>query len=701
MPYFQDVQRALADEGKHGAKVYPPAALVYRCLRLTPLERVRVVIVGQDPYPGAGQADGLAFSVPASVPFPSGLKNIFQELTKDIPNFKVHPTNGSLTPWAMQGVLLLNATLTVRANEPGSHKDLGWSRFTDAILKAVVERDAESPAVFMLWGRHAQAKVAALDLPLRKQPRFLVLTRAHPSGLCSFGISVGQSMDACLSLLSSAVLDESRPMSVMGLARSAAVRVSVARRALTQFAVDQVARVAATVAVSVVDDTTGMLNVVLVGDSALGGLPGRIVSAQVYGVEPRIEGSSPADRDLRALTQRQASALQAAQPHDPVIQPSAAIERTASAPVPVAPPAASAPMPKRKPDEPAKPAPAPKKAKEESAAMRAFLSRESPAKEDAAPVDSTVRKLVKNTVQETYKKGKYLVVEDKTVMVETSVQVSKAGAAAAPSKPTKKVANIKPKQQSLMSFFSRQAAPPPKSAPAPASGYANVDLGSSWSQALAAEFRKPYFQNLQKSLAVEIERGATVFPPSEMVYRALQLTPLDKVRVVIVGQDPYHGPGQAEGLSFSVPKGVAIPSSLYNIFKELQSDIPGFKAPDSGNLVPWAERGVLLLNASLTVRKSEANSHKDFGWSTFTDAILKAVVTRTSKDPIVFMLWGQFAQKKVSSLGVSLNDPRFLVLKCAHPSGLSASRGFFGCRHFSRANAFLKERGADPIEWQL
>lgn len=324
-------------------------------------------------------------------------------------------------------------------------------------------------------------------------------------------------MDACLSLLSSAVLDESRPMSVMGLARSAAVRVSVARRALTQFAVDQVARVAATVAVSVVDDTTGMLNVVLVGDSALGGLPGRIVSAQVYGVEPRIEGSSPADRDLRALTQRQASALQAAQPHDPVIQPSAAIERTASAPVPVAPPAASAPMPKRKPDEPAKPAPAPKKAKEESAAMRAFLSRgsvvkketaqkpkangtappvaskkgvavaksksssanrvpsmlanqssddddeddddederdgpvddpfddgesnmaddppddvrndddarkedsmeedpvlppaaaqESPAKEDAAPVDSTVRKLVKNTVQETYKKGKYL-----------------------------------------------------------------------------------------------------------------------------------------------------------------------------------------------------------------------------------------------------------------------------------------------------
>lgn len=110
---------------------------------------------------------------------------------------------------------------------------------------------------------------------------------------------------------------------------------------------------------------------------------------------------------------------------------------------------------------------------------------------------------------------------------------------------------------------------------------------------------------------------------------------------------------------------------------------------------------MLLLNASLTVRKSEANSHKDFGWSTFTDAILKAVVTRTSKDPIVFMLWGQFAQKKVSSLGVSLNDPRFLVLKCAHPSGLSASRGFFGCRHFSRANAFLKERGADPIEWQL
>ena len=184
----------------------------------------------------------------------------------------------------------------------------------------------------------------------------------------------------------------------------------------------------------------------------------------------------------------------------------------------------------------------------------------------------------------------------------------------------------------------------------------------------------------------------TVFPPAPHVFSAFNLTSLPAVRVVVLGQDPYHGPSQAHGLAFSVNKGVQVPPSLKNIYTELEADVPGFKRPSHGFLNGWAEQGVLLLNASLTVRKSEANSHKDFGWQTFTDAVVRLLNAR--KEPIVFLLWGGFAQKK----GKMISRERHHVIECAHPSPLSVTK-WRGCKVFSKANAYLEKKGLQPIDW--
>ena len=188
--------------------------------------------------------------------------------------------------------------------------------------------------------------------------------------------------------------------------------------------------------------------------------------------------------------------------------------------------------------------------------------------------------------------------------------------------------------------------------------------------------------------------GAEVYPPAPLTFRALELTPPGAVRVVLIGQDPYHGPGQAEGLSFSVPEGVRTPPSLRNIFKELASDI-GLPAPRSGHLAPWARRGVLLLNSVLTVEAGQAGSHRKRGWEPFTDALIAHLACLDQ--PMVFMLWGAYAQAKAGLVA----NPRHLILAAPHPSPLSAHGGFFGSRPFSRANAFLEAAGAEPIDWRL
>jgi uracil-DNA glycosylase len=218
-------------------------------------------------------------------------------------------------------------------------------------------------------------------------------------------------------------------------------------------------------------------------------------------------------------------------------------------------------------------------------------------------------------------------------------------------------------------------------------------LPSSWLAALGGEFHAPSFSSLRQFLAAERQRCA-VFPPAADLYRALIETPLENVRVVIVGQDPYHDDAQAMGLAFSVPPGVALPPSLRNIFRELQDDL-GQERPASGCLLPWARQGVLLLNTVLTVRAHEAGSHRKRGWEPFTDAILKAVNAKA--DPVVFALWGADAQKKRALV----DETRHLVIASAHPSPLSASRGFFGSKPFSRSNAFLRENGRGDIDWRL
>lgn len=222
----------------------------------------------------------------------------------------------------------------------------------------------------------------------------------------------------------------------------------------------------------------------------------------------------------------------------------------------------------------------------------------------------------------------------------------------------------------------------------------DINLHPSWLEPLRAEFEQPYMAELKRFLVAERERGKQIFPRASEWFRALDLTPLGDVRVVILGQDPYHGPGQAHGLCFSVKGGVRPPPSLVNIYKELESDL-GIKPRRHGFLEHWAKQGVLLLNSVLTVEMGQAASHRDRGWERFTDRIVEQV--NAKREPVVFMLWGSYAQKKASVVDTS----RHLVLKAAHPSPLSAHSGFFGCRHFSKANAFLEDRGLAPIDWAL
>ena len=221
-----------------------------------------------------------------------------------------------------------------------------------------------------------------------------------------------------------------------------------------------------------------------------------------------------------------------------------------------------------------------------------------------------------------------------------------------------------------------------------------IKLDPSWLEPLQSEFDEPYMAELKRFLLAEKEAGKRIFPAGANWFRALDLTPLDKVKVVILGQDPYHGPGQAHGLCFSVPDGVRPPPSLVNIYKELLSDL-GVRPPAHGFLEHWAQRGVLLLNSVLTVEMGQAASHRDRGWERFTDAVIRLV--NAKQEPVVFMLWGSYAQKKAAFVDTS----RHLVLKAPHPSPLSAHSGFLGCRHFSKANAFLEGRGLAPIDWAL
>jgi len=221
-----------------------------------------------------------------------------------------------------------------------------------------------------------------------------------------------------------------------------------------------------------------------------------------------------------------------------------------------------------------------------------------------------------------------------------------------------------------------------------------VKIEESWKQVLKAEFTKPYFLQIVHHLKTERTAGRTIYPPGGLIFNAFNTTPFDKVKIVLLGQDPYHGPGQAHGLSFSVQKGVPPPPSLVNIFKELHSDI-GMPIPNHGNLTHWAEQGVLLLNASLTVRANEPMSHAKIGWAEFTDSVIAKVSAQ--KEHTVFLLWGKFAQEKQALV----DETKHLVLKAAHPSPFSADKGFFGCKHFSKANAWLMSNGIDPVDWML
>ncbi|MBQ0149213.1 MAG: uracil-DNA glycosylase [Bacteroidales bacterium] len=220
-----------------------------------------------------------------------------------------------------------------------------------------------------------------------------------------------------------------------------------------------------------------------------------------------------------------------------------------------------------------------------------------------------------------------------------------------------------------------------------------VRIEQSWKTALAAEFEKPYFAKLVETLHREKAQGTVIFPPGRLIFRAFDLTPVDQVKVVILGQDPYHGYGQAMGLSFSVPEGVPAPPSLKNIFKEISTDL-GISMSGSPDLEPWAKQGVLMLNAILTVRSGDAGSHQGIGWQEFTDAVIRCISDRC--EGVVFLLWGNFARSKKDLIDTS----RHHVLEAAHPSPL-ARGAFFGCRHFSRANEILAAEGKTPINWQL
>lgn len=222
----------------------------------------------------------------------------------------------------------------------------------------------------------------------------------------------------------------------------------------------------------------------------------------------------------------------------------------------------------------------------------------------------------------------------------------------------------------------------------------DVKIESSWKSVLKAEFEKAYFLEAVAFLRMEKAAGKTIYPPGLLFFNAFNTTPFESVKVVLLGQDPYHGPGQAHGLCFSVPDGITPPPSLVNIFKELHNDT-GVPIPRSGNLTRWAQQGVLLLNASLSVRANEPMSHSKIGWAQFTDTVIAKV--SSLKKNVVFILWGKFAQEKQALI----DETKHLVLKAAHPSPYSANNGFLGCRHFSKTNDYLVQNGIDPIDWSL
>lgn len=223
-----------------------------------------------------------------------------------------------------------------------------------------------------------------------------------------------------------------------------------------------------------------------------------------------------------------------------------------------------------------------------------------------------------------------------------------------------------------------------------------MTLHKSWHERLKEELKKPYISNLKTFLNTEKEKKAEIFPPENLVFNALAQTPYDEVKVVIMGQDPYHGYGQAEGLCFSVKKGVTIPPSLKNIYKEIKDDL-GFEPPNHGSLIAWAKQGVLMLNATLTVRAKEPKSHYGKGWELFTDSIVRILCQR--EDPIIFLLWGKSAQEKCENI-LNKEKHSHIILTCAHPSPYSVS-GFFGCRHFSKTNQYLANIGKTPINWEI
>lgn len=222
-----------------------------------------------------------------------------------------------------------------------------------------------------------------------------------------------------------------------------------------------------------------------------------------------------------------------------------------------------------------------------------------------------------------------------------------------------------------------------------------LHIDESWKEVLRSELESDYMQKLSLFLCQEEKDGKQVYPPKHLIFNAFNHTPFDKVKAVILGQDPYHGPGQAHGLAFSVQKGVTIPPSLRNIYKELKKDIPNFEIPRHGDLTKWADQGVLLLNASLTVRENSPSSHQNKGWEIFTDHAIRELAERREK--IAFLLWGKNAQSKIPLI----DGQKHLILKAAHPSFFSANNGFFGCRHFSRTNEYLLSLGKTPIDWQI
>ena len=223
----------------------------------------------------------------------------------------------------------------------------------------------------------------------------------------------------------------------------------------------------------------------------------------------------------------------------------------------------------------------------------------------------------------------------------------------------------------------------------------DVKMEPSWKEVLKNDFTKPYFLEIVTFLKTERAAGKTIYPPGPLIFNAFNQTPFDKVRVVILGQDPYHNPGQAHGLSFSVPNGIKPPPSLVNIYREIQNDTGISMPAEYGNLTRWAEQGILLLNAILTVRANQPGSHSKIGWMEFTDTVIEKISDQ--KEGVVFLLWGKFAQEKQGLI----DETKHFILKAAHPSPYSVNQGFYGCRHFSKTNELLEKQGYAPIDWKL